>query len=366
MKSKKASIKKPVKKAVIKKPAIKKTIKKPVKKAVIKKLVIKKPVKKASRRGPRSAAQRVTGLLVMLPWIMQRKRVKISTMAKQFGLTETELMDDIQMAAVCGVPPYSPDALIDVFMDDGMVIAEVPLVFSRPLKLSTAELFAISVMAQTALQLPGADKKGPLSTALAKLAPLMPLGAETIKIELPDTKFVKELRHAATTGERHDIEYFSPASQKRSKRVITARKVFEDSGHWYVAADDHQSGEDRIFRVDRIEQLTAVGIFDELEQVFENDSQWFDSTMQQVTLRVEPAARWIVESYPYIARVNKKINNRNVVDITMSITSEQWLGRMLLRAGNGVKVIKPVEFKNLGKLSAQKVLTRYLAGGSSK
>ena len=88
--------------------------------------------------------------------------------------------------------------------------------------------------------------------------------------------------------------------------------------------------------------------------------------MQQVTLRVEPAARWIVESYPYISRVNKKINNRNVVDITMSITSEQWLGRMLLRAGNGVKVIKPVEFKNLGKLSAQKVLTRYLAGGSTK
>jgi predicted DNA-binding transcriptional regulator YafY len=64
--------------------------------------------------------------------------------------------------------------------------------------------------------------------------------------------------------------------------------------------------------------------------------------------------------------VTKKIKNRNVVDITMSITSEQWLGRMLLRAGNGVKVVKPVEFKNLGKLSAQKVLARYLAGGSAK
>ncbi len=361
MKSKKASVKKTVKKA---------TIKKPAKKAVIKKTAIKKtlkkPVKKASRRGPRSAAQRVTGLLVMLPWIMQRKRVKISTMAKQFGLTETELMDDIQMAAVCGVPPYSPDALIDVFMDDGMVVAEVPLVFSRPLKLSTAELFAISVMAKTALQLPGADKKGPLSTALAKIAPLMPSGAETIKVELPDAKFVKELRYAATTGERHDIEYFSPASQKRSNRVITARKVFEDSGHWYVAADDHQSGEDRIFRIDRIERLAAVGIFDVVEQIFETDPQWFASTMQQVTLRVEPEARWIVESYPYISRVTKKIKSHNVVEITMSITSEQWLGRMLLRAGNGVKVVKPVEFKNLGKLSAQKVLARYVAGGSAK
>ena len=183
--------------------ATKKPVKKPVKKSA--KKPAKKPVKKPGRRGPRSAAQRVTGLLVMLPWIMQRKRVKISSMAKQFNLTEAELIEDLQMAAVCGVPPYTPDALIDVYMDNGLVIAEVPLVFSRPLKLSTAELFAISVMAQTALQLPGANKKGPLSTALAKIAPLMPSGAETIKVELPRTRFVKELLEAANSGERHEI-----------------------------------------------------------------------------------------------------------------------------------------------------------------
>jgi proteasome accessory factor C len=341
------------------KKTVKKTAKKPVKKATVKKTV-KKPVRKSGRRGPRSAAQRVTGLLVMLPWIMQRKRVKISTMAKQFNLTETELIEDLLMASVCGVPPYTPDALIDVFMDNGMVVAEVPLLFSRPLKLSTAELFAISVMAQTALQLPGANKKGPLSTALTKIAPLMPMGAETIKVELPRAKFVNELREAVATGERCDIEYFSPATLKRSKRIITARKVFEDAGRWYVAADDHQSGEDRIFRIDRIEQLKPVGIFDELN---DQDQQWFSAQMSQVTLRVEPSARWIVESYPYISRVNKRIKNIDVVDITMSITSQHWLGRLLLRAGGGVKVLKPAEYQNLGKKAAQNVLDRYKKSG---
>ena len=352
--------KKTAKKTV--KKTVKKTAKKPVKKVTVKKTV-KKPVRKSGRRGPRSAAQRVTGLLVMLPWIMQRKRVKISTMAKQFNLTETELIEDLLMASVCGVPPYTPDALIDVFMDNGMVVAEVPLLFSRPLKLSTAELFAISVMAQTALQLPGANKKGPLSTALTKIAPLMPMGAETIKVELPRAKFVNELREAVATGERCDIEYFSPATLKRSKRIITARKVFEDAGRWYVAADDHQSGEDRIFRIDRIEQLKPVGIFDELNDQDDQDQQWFSAQMSQVTLRVEPSARWIVESYPYISRVNKRIKNIDVVDITMSITSQHWLGRLLLRAGGGVKVLKPAEYQNLGKKAAQNVLDRYKKSG---
>ena len=84
-----------------------------------------------SRRGPRSATEIVAGLMVMLPWLVERKRVKLSDMAKQFKLTEAELIDDIMMASVCGVPPYSPDALIDVFVDEDEVVAEVPLMFSR-------------------------------------------------------------------------------------------------------------------------------------------------------------------------------------------------------------------------------------------
>ena len=77
-------------KKTAKKVAAKKPVKTPAKKTV--KKTSRKLVRKTGRRGPRSAAQRVTGLLVMLPWIMQRKRVKISTMAKQFNLTESELI----------------------------------------------------------------------------------------------------------------------------------------------------------------------------------------------------------------------------------------------------------------------------------
>ena len=335
-------------KPVAKKKSVKKPVKKPVKK-------LARPARPA-RRGPRSAAQRVSGLLVMLPWIMQRKRIKISAMARQFNLSEAELVEDLQMAAVCGVPPYTPDALIDVYMDDGMVIAEVPLMFSRPLKLSTAELFAVSVMAQTAMQLPGANKKGPLASALVKLAPLMPSGAETIKVQLPKTRYVKELLDAANTGERQEIEYFSPATQKRSERMITARKVFEDSGRWYVAADDHLSGEDRVFRIDRIEKISGTKIFDQLREVRDDELPWFSESLQQVTLRVQKSSRWIVESYPYLSRVDNKDGS---VDLRMSITSKHWLGRLLLRAGKGVKVLKPAEYKNLVNETATAVLARY-------
>jgi predicted DNA-binding transcriptional regulator YafY len=49
----------------------------------------------------------------------------------------------------------------------------------------------------------------------------------------------------------------------------------------------------------------------------------------------------------------------------MSITSEHWLGRLLLRAGGGVKVLKPVEYRALGKQAAQTILDRYKKTGTS-
>jgi len=280
-------------------------------------------------------------------------------MARQFDLTEAELIEDLQMAAVCGVPPYTPDALIDVFMDGGEVIAEVPLVFSRPLKLNTAELFALRVMGEAALAMPGADDEGPLATALAKLRPLMPAGAEAVAVELPRARFVKELRAAVEACERHEIDYFSPSSRQRTTRAITPRRVFEDGGRWYVAADDHLSGEDRVFRIDRIERLAALGIHDVPRPVADDeDVPWFSGDLPTVTLRVGPEARWIVETYPYVRRVDRPDGG---LDVTLSVTSEHWLGRLLLRAGRAAEVLEPSTYRGIGTMTARRVLARYEA-----
>mgnify|MGYP003898334905 CR=1 FL=1 len=136
----------------------------------------------------------------MLPWLISRKRVKLADMAKQFKLSEKELMNDLMMAAMCGVPPYTPDALIDVFVDEGEVVAEVPLMFSRPLQLNSAEVFALTVMGKAAMRLPGANKSGPLATALKKLRPLMPSDDGVVVVDLKPVAFLEELRNAVAHG----------------------------------------------------------------------------------------------------------------------------------------------------------------------
>ncbi len=312
-----------------------------------------------SRRGPRGAAERVAGLMVMLPWLVERKRVKLSDMAEQFKLTEAELVDDIMMASVCGVPPYSPDALIDVFVDEDEVVADVPLMFSRPLQLNSAEVFALTVMGKAALRLPGANKNGPLATALKKLRPLLPSGDGVVEVDLKPVAFLEELRNAVAPGAHLLITYFTPATAARSERTIIPRSVFERGGHWYVSADDDKSGELREFRVDRIESLNATGNFSEPDATTQRStdgSTWFDNADLHVTLRVEPSARWVVESYPYMSR---QVNEDGSTLVTMAIGSEHWLSRLLLRAGDGVQVQEPLELQDLAKRTAAQMLLRY-------
>jgi predicted DNA-binding transcriptional regulator YafY len=63
-----------------------------------------------------------------------------------------------------------------------------------------------------------------------------------------------------------------------------------------------------------------------------------------------------VESYPFVSRVQES-DGSSVVE--MAVSSEHWLGRLLLRAGNDVQVLEPAQFADLGQRTAQSVLRRY-------
>ncbi len=87
----------------------------------------------APRRGPRPTSDRLRRLLVMLPWLMERGEVSVAEMAQRFDITEAELVRDLELAAMCGLPPFV-DEMVDVFIDEGTMYAGVPRLFTRPLR----------------------------------------------------------------------------------------------------------------------------------------------------------------------------------------------------------------------------------------
>jgi len=311
----------------------------------------------SARRGPRPTGDRLRRLLVMLPWLMERGEVSVEEMCRRFELSEPELVKDLELAAMCGLPPFV-DEMVDVFIDEGMVFAGVPRLFTRPLRLTAPEGFALLAAARVAMQLPGADADGALARALAKLA--VALGDDAVVVETPPPPAAAAVTAAAAEHARLLIGYWSAAADEHSEREITPRRVFVEGGYWYVIADDHRNDEQRIFRIDRIDTVVRTGVTDAQRDVeVPGTDAWFaDADLPTAQLRVPAGGAWVAERYP--TRSVQPDGDGWLIEVT--VASERWLSELLLRLGAEAEVLEPPQWRDLGARAATALLARYATG----
>lgn len=306
------------------------------------------------RRGPRSTADRLRRLLIMLPWIMERGEAPLAEMAATFGLSEADLVKDLELVACCGLPPFI-DEMVDVFIDEGTVVVGIPRFFTRPLRLTAPEGFALLASARVSMDLPGFDADGPLGRALRKLEAVLGSGALVVDEDKP--AHTDEVVAAISDGERLTLRYRTGEVGEVSERVVSPRLVFVDRGNWYLIADDHLRGEERIFRIDRIDSLVRTGEFDPPRPVVApSGDDWFrDSGLPVVRVRLGEAAAWVTERYPLRERAED--GESTVVGLT--VADENWFDCLLLRLGLYAEVIEPADRTRRAAEVAAALLARY-------
>lgn len=311
------------------------------------------------RTGPRPAEERLRRLLVMLPWLMERGEVSVAETAARFGLTEREVVTELETAAMCGLPPFV-DELIDVFIDEGMIWVGVPRLFTRPLRLNSVEAWELLAAGRAAMELPGADREGPLGRGLAKLAAA--LGEDDtagVRIDLDGPPLTAEIAEAVHAHAQLQIRYWSASSDEVTERTIVPRQVFSDRGEWYVTADDDRSGAVRTFRIDRIEAVERTGeVVAPSGQELPRPGDWFtDGTVPRATVRLGPAARWVVERYP-VDEVSDP-DGDGWVTARFPVASDTWFVRTMLRLGPDVEIVEPAGHADRVRAVADELLARY-------
>lgn len=325
----------------------------------------------SGRRRVRPAEERLRRLLVVLPWLMERGSTPVAEAAERFGVPADDLVADLELASMCGLPPYV-DELVDVFIDEGMVHVGVPRLFTRPLRLNAVEAFELVLAGRAAMEMPGADPDGPLGRGLAKLeawldatradaGPVEGVASDlppAVAIDLVRPVLVDDLVHAVRRVEELDLRYRSASTDAVTERSVVPRQVFTDRGRWYLLADDGRSAERRTFRVDRIVELTATGRFhDPDDDPLPAPGAWFaDGGVERVTLALRPPARWVVERYP-VDEVRSR--DDGVLEVVLPVSAQGWLERLLVRLGPDAVVVAPVELRELGAQAARRLVARY-------
>ncbi len=266
---------------------------------------------------------------------------------------------------MCGLPPFI-DEMIDVYIDEGVVFVGLPRLFTKPLRLTAPEGFALLSSGRAAMQLPGADPDGSLARALAKLAGV--LGDDGVVVDVPQPPATADLAAAVRENAQLSVRYWSANRDEATEREITPRSIFLDRGYWYVIADDSRSGESRTFRIDRFEAWERTGVIDPPRDdadpiVPPSGDRWFvDSDVPSVVLRLAPQARWAAERYPLRSAPGEGIDagdKSGAVVVRMAVASEQWLRTLLLRLGPHAAVLEPEEWHDLGADAARQLLERY-------
>ena len=77
-------------------------------------------------------ATRLRRLLAILTWLAQEGEAPIDEVAARFDLTPTALVAELEMAACCGVPPYTPDQLLEIVVTEDTVSTRVGTTLARP------------------------------------------------------------------------------------------------------------------------------------------------------------------------------------------------------------------------------------------
>ena len=81
-------------------------------------------------------AVRLRRLLAILAWLAQVGEAPIDEVADTIRSLPEALVTELEMAACCGVPPYSPDQLMEIVVTDTTVSTQVGTALARPRRLS--------------------------------------------------------------------------------------------------------------------------------------------------------------------------------------------------------------------------------------
>ena len=134
-----------------------------------------------------------------------------------------------------------------------------------------------------------------------------------------------------------EIDYFSPTSDKESKRVITPFHFFEDNGIEYRQAHCHLAQSSRTFRVDRISGCTVVAAKEPVEATTSDTS-----AKVRALVAIHSLDRATIETLD--------LESEDVspgATVPVEAYSPEWLVRAIMETDSGLEIIEPASLREM-------------------
>ncbi|TMR95885.1 helix-turn-helix transcriptional regulator [Nonomuraea basaltis] len=314
------------------------------------------------------SADRLPRLLALVPYLRSHPGAQVGEVAAVFGLSEKQLIDDLQLVWMCGLPGHTPGDLIDVSWDGGEIIIDNADTIARPLRLgideASALLVALRMLAATPelAEVPG----DALPRVMAKLERAAGEGAATVSSQVavdvdaaPDA--LPRVREALTRKRRLSLRYYVPGRDEVTPREVDPTRVVVVDGRAYLEGWCYRAEAMRLFRLDRMLGVDVLDVPadppDEAEPIDVTRGVFRPSpTDELVELEVSAAGRWVAEYYP-CEQVTELGEGR--LRVALRARDQDWILKLALRLGDTGRVVSPPEMAETVRREAERALALY-------
>ena len=300
---------------------------------------------------------RLRRLLFLVPYVAKNPGQHVDDVAKAIGVTRAALLEELDLLAMVGRPPFQPDDFVDIYVEDDKVYVDLDQRFSAPPRLTAAEGVALAAAAE--LLRPAAGDA--LTKALEKLEKVLPSGAreryramsKQLDLALEAPQGLAALSQAIVERREVDVDYFTSGRNQTEARRVQPHELFSHRGQWYLQGHCQSRGDVRLFRLDRIRSLQLTDVkFNPPLEAKSQEMPGLTGTAEDVRVRFNAAAA------PYVAeRFGSEVTwlEGGGLEVRVSGDNERWLTQWVLSFGGDAWVHEPEWARKAVRVAAEAI-----------
>ena len=324
-----------------------------------------------------TSSDRLQRLLALVPYVISRKVVGLSETAAAFGVSERELVDDLNMLWCVELRAPDPYCPIDLSYEGGEIEVSQAESMDRPLRLGVDEASALLVALRMLAEVgqvapaPGPAEGSALSRTIAKLEAAAgeaaaPSAQVAVQVDRNAERSVAaQLREALAAGRRVHLSYYVPGRDEATERDVDPMRLLVVEGRTYLEGWCRHAEGVRLFRLDRVLRAETLDVAAEVPNEAEPvdiDQGLFrpSSGDLRVVIELSPYGRWVAEYYP--CEEIKDIEH-GWLRVVLRTPDGEWVRRLALRLGEDGRVIEPAWLVADVRAAAALALRQYTQAG---
>jgi predicted DNA-binding transcriptional regulator YafY len=312
-----------------------------------------------------TSAERLRRLLALVPYVVSRKAVGLAEAATAFGMSERELIDDLNLAWCVELKAPEPYCPIDLSYEGGEITVSQAESIARPLRLAADEASALLVALRMLAEVP-ADGSA-VARLIAKIEAVAGASAAassqvTVQIDGPNVRgMAAKITEALAAGRRLHLRYYVASRDEATERDVDPMRLLVVEGRTYLEGWCRRAEGVRLFRLDRVLDLAvldAPASVPETAEPVDVDAGLFrpSEADERVELELAATARWVAEDYPCESVAELGEGRLRAV---LRTPDTRWVRRLALRLGEDARVVSPPALAGAVRADAAAALALY-------